>query len=144
MQLKLYNKALTYLANREHSRLELAQKLEKNCEDVNLIQQVLDQLTQQNLLSDQRFAEQYVRMRVNRGFGSQRIEQELKQRGISAELIAQSLQQDEIDWYEQTRKAWQKRFKTLPKDLQERAKQVRFLLYRGFTSEQINELLSSH
>ena len=141
-QLKLYNKALTYLANREYSRLELAQKLEKNGDDVNLIQQVLDQLVQQNLLSDERFAEQYVRIRANRGFGPQRIKQELKQRGISVELVAQSLQQDQIDWYKQMQRAWQKRFKTLPKDLQERAKQVRFLLYKGFTSEQVNELLS--
>ena len=81
-------------------------------------------------------------MRANRGFGSERIAQELKQRGVVAELIDEYLNKGNIDWNERLQSTWQKRFKTRPKDYQEQSKQMRFLLYRGFTMEQIQELFS--
>jgi regulatory protein len=139
----LHEKALIFLTQREHSRHELEKKLTKFSEDVDILQQVLNALVQQDLLSDARFTEQYIRMRARRGFGPQRIEQELKQRGISSELIEQYLDQGDIDWYEKTQSTWQKKFKKMPKEYQERMKQMRFLQYRGFTTEQIQMLFAN-
>lgn len=133
----LHDKALLYLSQREHSRHELDQKLAKCSEHAEMRQEVLDALVQQNLLSDERFTEQYIRMRARRGFGPQRIEQELRQRGVSCDLIEQSLQHADIDWDENTYAIWEKKFKTMPDDYKQRSKQMHFLQYRGFTTEQI-------
>ncbi|QBQ56119.1 regulatory protein RecX [Nitrosococcus wardiae] len=133
---------LEMLARREHSSWELHRKLTARGYQSNLIEAVLAELERDNLQSDQRFAESYIRSRAERGFGPRRIAAELKERGISEALIADGLIQ-ERDWDNQAMKARSKRFgQALPSSLGERARQMRFLQYRGFTQEQINRALS--
>lgn len=136
------NLLLGMLARREYSSWELQRKLTVRGYPSTAIEGALGELWQDNLQSDQRFAENYFRSRVERGFGPRRIAAELKQRGVSAALITESLTQGR-DWESQATKVRHKRFgQALPSHPKERARQMRFLQYRGFTQEQINYTLS--
>lgn len=136
----LNERALNLLARREHSVSELKTKLLKADFEIDDIHNVISKLTQSGLQSDQRFAENYLRYRSQRGFGSQRIKLELKERGVSAEIISDALEKTEIDWFALAYNVRSKRFgEQYPEDFKDRAKQQRFLQYRGFTHEQITE-----
>ena len=136
------HKAMDFLARREHSRHELTRKLESKCYSSEEIESTLDSLVRDNLLSDQRFAEAYVSSRSKRGFGPQRIARELSQRGIDESIQQQAIDTCEVDWWALAREQQQKKFKVLPKDYRDKAKQARFLQYRGFSFEQINAVFS--
>jgi regulatory protein len=131
--------ALGRLARREHSKAELQDKLTRKGFEEQVITNVLTELEQQGLLSDERFTEAYVRYRGNLGFGPRRIEQELRERGVPDHLIAAYLDSSDSHWLDEVRQVRQKRFGAgVPSDYKDRAKQMRYLQYRGFTHEQIN------
>ncbi len=133
--------ALRLLARREHSRFELRKKLIEREIALDIIEPLLTQLVTQGVLSDQRFVENYIRARVNKGYGPVRIAAELNQRGITADLIDELLDPHAELWLEKINSVKHKRFgKIIPKDFNERAKQMRFLQYRGFTIEQIQQI----
>lgn len=140
----IQNTALSLLARREHSRLELRQKLTKRYESsVQVIDQVLAKLQEDGYLSDERFAEAYLRSRMAKGFGEQRVEQELKLRGINDDLIAQSfenLSQQGALFDDGAMRVWRKKFDVLPSDFAQKVKQARFLRYRGFSQDQIERV----
>ena len=129
------------LSLREHSRFELERKLLRRF-DTALVQQVLQNLEQQGLQSDTRFAEQYVYSRRNRGYGPVRIRAELLERGVSEELITVWLDVPARDWQALMLEAVTKKFGDLPPaDRKEMAKRGRFLSSRGFPSWMINDYL---
>lgn len=133
---------LEMLSRREHSIWELKRKLVVRGYQSNLIEAVLVELCRDNLQSDQRFTENYIRSRVEHGFGPHRIAAELRERGVSTELIINCLKQED-QWDSQVIKARNKRFgQVIPSSLKERNQQIRFLQYRGFTQEQINHALN--
>jgi regulatory protein len=135
--------ALRALARREHSQQELRRKLHRYAED-DLVLQVLKSLCEQNLQSDERFAAVYINYRSGRGYGPLRIEAELRERGVAAEIISTSLAAAMIDWFVLADKVRRKRFGAdLPNDYSQRARQMRFLQYRGFDGEQIKVVLTS-
>lgn len=139
--------AIGLLARREHSASELRHKLGQHDIEPTAIEECLKLLREQGLQSDQRFAENYLRYRSQKGMGPQRIEHELRQKGISAELIQTVMRDSEIDWYALANTVRCKRFgEQEPRDFTERAKQQRFLQYRGFSHEHITESfdLGSH
>jgi len=130
--------ALNLLARREHSYYELKQKLQQRNYPLELITEQLDRLKSQGLINETRFIENFVRSRTQKGYGPIRISAELHQRGISTELIEEFVNSTAEHWIELAKQACIKRFgKKIPKDFAERAKQVRFLQYRGFGFEQI-------
>ena len=133
-------RAISYLARREHSALELSRKLQKAGFDENEIADTLDKLQQAGLQSDLRFAESFISSRSNRGYGSIRIRMELQNRGVNPDIITDSLQQADIDWFALAAEVRCKRFgEQSPEDYKSRAKQQRFLQYRGFTHDEITE-----
>lgn len=135
--------AMNLLARREHSRQELERKLSARTSNNALLAQVLDKLTEQGLQSDQRFAEAFVRSRITRGQGLYRIQQELRQRGVADSITGVALEEIEIDWFELAKETALRRFGETPtKDPKERAKRMRFLQYRGFSSDQIQYAMS--
>ena len=135
---KSYATALRLLARREHSMLELQHKLSGRKFPDAVVGKVLDELVQESLLSDQRFAETYIRGRYERGYGPVRIQVELRERGISGSLMAASLGELSPFWADSARRERRKRFgQAFPEDYRERAKQMRFLQQRGFTGDQI-------
>ena len=136
-------RALRYLAQREHSRLELEQKLSAYARfsTPEAISNVLDKLEQNGLLSAERVVEQVIRTRRSR-FGSQRIVYALKKKGIDEQLIDSilpTLKETELDT---AFKIWQKKFDQLPNTREERGKQMRFMMSRGFSMEIIQQVLS--
>lgn len=133
-----YTTALRLLARREHSELELRHKLIGRSFTDTIVDAVVMQLADEGLLSDQRFAEVYVRSRFERGYGPLRIRAELRERGISGDLTEQMLAGLSRRWVESAGRQRSKRFgHQLPADYRQRTKQMRFLQQRGFTSDQI-------
>ena len=136
---RCYQSALGYLARREHSRLELINKLSKKpfSKDVDL-PSLCNSLEASNYLSDERFAEMFVRSRVSRGQGEMKISYELRQRGVKEVFIEAALLEEGADWLVLAREQREKRFGVeIPKDFKERARQSRFLAGRGFSGEVI-------
>jgi regulatory protein len=136
--------AIEYLARRDHASFELRNKLTRKGFEENVINHVLIQLQADNLLCDERFAENYVHVRTHKGYGPLRIHQELQKRGIGKEIIIDVLETDDILWKKRARQARQKRFGgSLPQNRREFAKQARFLQNRGFADYHIKSALSA-
>jgi regulatory protein len=135
--------AVRALARREHSRLELERKLGARGYSTAIIATTLDRLEDSGLLDAGRFCESFVRARVAKGQGPARIERELAERGIDAELAGLALTQGSEDWVALACRVRRRRFgEALPETYQERARQSRFLQYRGFSMDQIRAALS--
>lgn len=132
----LRSKALAMLTRREHSQLELQQKLAELGADDSQIKSILDEFIAQSWQSDTRFTDVFIRSYARKGQGALNIKQELKQRGITdKELIEPFLA--EHDWFELAQQTRLKKFgEDLPIERKEQARQLRFLQYRGFSSEQ--------
>lgn len=134
--------AMDLLARREHGRVELTRKLRQRGAPDELIAATLERLAEEGLLSEARYLESFVASRARAGYGPMRIREELAQRGLPRPAIEQALSEAEVDWGEQLRELWQRKFAgQLPQGMREKAKQARFLGYRGFSQEQIGRLL---
>lgn len=133
--------AMDLLARREHGRVELTRKLRQRGATDELIDAALDRLAEQGLLSEARYLNSFVASRARGGHGPLRIREELAQRGLPRDAIEQALSEAEIDWNEQLRAVWQRKFGQLPVDARERAQQGRFLAYRGYPLDLIGRLL---
>jgi len=139
-ELSLRARALQYLARREYSRAELRGKLLPHVQEGEDPDVLLDDLTARGWLSDTRAVTQLLHAKRSR-FGTQRIAQELRQKGIAEELIGDvlpGLKESELD---AARNVWQKKFGVLPQDTNEKARQVRFLQSRGFGFDVIFQVL---
>ncbi len=133
-----YVAAMRMLVRREHSQLELKQKLQLKDFDSALIASAIDLLIEQNYQSDERFSEDFITMRFNQGKGPIKISGELKQRGI--EVFDLSV----FDWFALAQKIRVAKYgEDLPSDYKEITKQKRFLQSRGFDFDQINQAFSS-
>ena len=133
--------AMDLLSRREHSTYELTQKLKKRDFDIDAIEAALDQLQQDNLLSDSRFIESIVNSRVNTGFGPFKILYELRQKGISTERAEDYLSGLSVEWEPLMAVQRSKKYgPDLPVDYREKMKQARFLQNRGFSPESVMRL----
>lgn len=130
------------LARREHSEFELRQKLHIREFDGDEIEGAIARLLEKDYLSDVRFAQSTCRYRANRGYGWRYIANELKQKGVCSTIIQQLQKNCEIDWYLQAELAYNKRFgeswENKPQvDQKQQTKSIRFLQYRGFSTDEI-------
>jgi regulatory protein len=134
--------AMNLLARREHSTQELRDKLLARGFEDDEIAPALQTLSREDLLSDERFTESFVHSRVQRGSGPVKIRAELRQRGVTDEIIANWLDERDPAWLERAEVVRCKKFgSTLPLDYKEKARQARFLQYRGFSAEQTRYVL---
>ena len=130
-------RALRHLAQREHSRLELEQKLARRVADTPeasaaaQIAQALDELCARGLISAERVAESVLTSRAPR-FGVHRLRQTLQAKGLDATLVAATLDTARLTELERARALWQRRYGTAPASATDRARQMRFLAGRGF------------
>lgn len=141
-RLSLKGRGLQILAQREHSRSELRRKLLVHAQKdeaeaaaaIERVEAVLDWLQANRYLCEERFVESRVHARASR-FGNLRIRQELAQHGVAVSAdTAQQLKQSER---ERAREVWSRKFGRVALDTAERARQMRFLAGRGFSSEAI-------
>lgn len=148
---RLLDRAMRILAMRDHSEQELRRKLGavlpgKN-EDEQAqampedIEKVIAWCHEQHYLDDARFAERYIASRSRKGYGPQRIRQELQQKGISRTACDSAFADCEVDWEAQARDQAERKFGApLPRTFPEKAKVQRFLLYRGYYMEDIQAI----
>ncbi len=130
--------ALNLLARREHSLRELRTKLSSRGYEAGEIGRTLDRLAGRDLVSDERFAEAFLRSRLERGQGPLRIRAQLRERGVGAPLIDAVLKEAEVDWDRCAATARSRRFgEGPPGDREEMARQARFLRGRGFSEGQV-------
>ena len=141
-QPSLRARAVRYLAQREHSRVELTRKLSRYCDEPEVIETLLDDLERANLLSGERFAQSLIHRRQQR-YGNLRIAQELGTHGLAAEATAAPLQALKDSELPRAQAAWARKFQSLPLDAAERARQARFLTQRGFSSDTVRAVLRS-
>lgn len=133
-------RAVGYLSRREHAREELARKLSAYAEDAAEVDAVLDALEKEGWLSTERFAQSLVHRRASRQ-GAARIVQELRQRGVDDNQVAELRDQLRATEYDRALEVWKKRFNAKPDDRAVYAKQARFLASRGFAHDVIRRIL---
>lgn len=146
---QLYHYAIWLLGRREYAGAELARKLKRKITEKqetspteeNVLPQVIARLTDSQYLDDTRSIALFFQAGVRKLHGPVRIRQELRRKGFDGELIDAVFSAQETDWFEQAREAKMKKFgESSPADYKEKQKQMRYLMYRGFTSDQIYEL----
>jgi len=153
----LKNKGVSLLARREHSRYELREKLLKSLpnndcgQSEHLIDEALEWVVDMGYLDEQRYADMVLRSRVAKGYGAQRVRQELSQKRVAPEIVQASFESCDVDWYELAKSVFERRFVSVGESAGEsigenvssleraklKAKQQRFLYGRGFSSDEI-------
>lgn len=136
---------MDYLARREYGRDELVRKMSAAGFSADVADEAVARLADEGLQSDARFAAGFVQSRINQGKGPVRMRQELKERGLAASAIDAAIAEADADWFEMARRVRSRKFGgELPGDFPEKARQMRFLQYRGFDADQVEAAVSSH
>ncbi len=131
---KIRRAAMNMLARREYSRLELEDKLSQKFANPNAVTLVVNRLRTENLQSDSRYIEAFVRSKIARGQGLLKIQAELLNKGIDEDMFKNICLEMRIDWNTLAKQvASRKIFHRKPSNHKERSKIIRFLQYRGFT-----------
>lgn len=138
--LSLKGRALRCLAAREHSRAELLRKLAPHEEEPGQLERVLDELQAKGFISEERVAASLLHRRAAR-LGDRRIRQELQAKGLDAPTVAQALAQLQGTELERAQAVWQRKFGGPAQEAKERARQVRFLMARGFSAEVVRRVV---
>jgi regulatory protein len=133
-----------YLARREYSKQELIDRLSARC-DKTMLLKVLEQFEEAGYQSDERFAGVLLRSKSQQGYGLRRVQMDAKRKGLDSNLIQEAEEQEEIDWFEQARSVYQRKYSTkLEKgDYKEYQKRQRFMINRGFSFDQIRYAMES-
>jgi regulatory protein len=135
-QPSLKGRALRLLSQREHSRLELERKLKPFEEVPGELAAALDFLQAKDFINENRVVESVVNRRASK-LGASRIKQELQSKGVDGQSIQDAMLGMRESEVERAREVWRKKFGTPAEDAAARAKQVRFLISRGFAAEAV-------
>ncbi|MBS0350192.1 MAG: regulatory protein RecX [Proteobacteria bacterium] len=134
--------ALRFLARREYSKAQLRNKLLAKGWDQEQIHAVLEDLASNKLQDDHRYTAVYIRHRIEAGYGPRRIFAELNKNGVG-QFDQALMDENDPEWIERLKTVWQKKFKNkIPQDDKTKFQQIRFLLSRGFTPEQVKFLFT--
>jgi regulatory protein len=134
--------AMNLLARREHSLGELRQKLLRRFDDETLLETQLQKLVEENLQSDDRYAQSFARQRAGRGYGPGRVRQEMRRKALSDDAINRAFEAAELDWWALAEAVYRKKFGEPGRvELKEKARRIRFLQYRGFAADHYQHLL---
>ena len=141
MKPSLKGRALRLLSQREHSRKELEQKLKPHEETPGELAEALDFLAAKDFINEKRVVESVVNRRSSK-LGAARVRQELMAKGLPVDDIAEAVEAMRGTELERALVVWRKKFGEPPSDASERAKQVRFLVSRGFAAEVVRRLVA--
>jgi len=134
---------LQYLIRREHSQRELLKKVSEKGYPKSLVLMIIEELAEQGLQSDSRFAESYARSRVHKGVGPLRIKAELQQRGAAGQPFNMAVEDIIGSWYELLQQVYDKKYAGIPYSApKEQLKRCRFLQQRGFSNDMIRRVMS--
>ena len=143
IEVSLRERAMNFLAKREHSRQELRIKLSRYAFDEADIELTLSELSQDNLQSDERFVDDYIRSKQRSGYGVHYIQQQLNQRGIDAALTKRALSAFD-EWQDILKAVWDKKYGDRCLSMDETVKAQRFLLSRGFDIADVRSIIDDH
>jgi regulatory protein len=130
-----YDRGLSMLARREHSRRELRARLQHGGYEEAEAAEAIRRLGEQNYQDDERFGEMLLRARVAHGYGPARIRAELLSHGLKATRIDALIASAEVDWNALALAQLRKKYGSKPAaDHAERGKRAQFLLRRGFAA----------
>ena len=138
---RLRSYAFAVLTRKEYSKADLIEKLALYAEHRDEVITLVEELARENYQSDQRVAEMMLSSQKRKGKGPNRIKLALKNKKINSELIQEELK--ETDWVAEAYSLKVKKFgKTVERDPKLKAKQIRFLQYRGFDLDTIFKVIA--
>ena len=136
-------KLLDLLSRREHSKYELLTKLKLRVESKSSLEDEINKLSEENLQSDLRFSESYIRSRYNSGFGPIRIKYDLSVRRVKESVVLTAFNEIDLDWVEKLKKEKIKKYgNSSSENMQELSKRIKFFIQRGFEKEMINKVIN--
>ncbi|GAA6166330.1 regulatory protein RecX [Sessilibacter corallicola] len=152
---KVFNHAVFLLSRRDYTTHELKQKLvvkfvrsdKSKIENAHVfIEQAITKISEYGYLNDARYCESFIRMSAGKYRGKTRIKNELKFKGVNNQLIENAFNACEIDWFELAtvcleRKLGNTSMHEVLSDHKLKSKYFRFLMSRGFNSEEIQNAM---
>ena len=141
-----FNYIVNLLARREYSEFEIRNKMQEKAFPEEEIDQAIAQCQAKNWQSDRRFAENYLNSRAQKGYGAIRIRQELRQlKGVSSEIIDETLMETEVDWYEMAENLLRKKFPDYadPQTPKMKQKMWQYMMSHGFRSDEFADLIGN-
>lgn len=126
------------LNRRDYAVAEIRAKLIKDGYDSAIVASVLDRAVAGHALDDARFADVYIRSKLSCGWGCQRIERGLAERGIEAQSVP-GWPYDYVDVAAEADRAYELASRRRLTGKNDYAKLVRFLLSRGFLMKEAQE-----
>ena len=138
--LSLKGRALRLLSQREHSRAELVAKLGPHVQEGEDLGALLDDLQAKDFINETRVVESVVHRRASR-LGAARIRQELQAKGLPAEAVQCAVEQLKDSELDRAREVWRRKFGAVAPDAPARAKQMRFLMARGFSGDVVHRVV---
>ena len=136
----LKGRALRLLSQREHSRAELERKLAEHETEPGQLAQALDELQARGFISEERVIESVIHRRASK-LGTARVKQELQSKGLSTEAMGEALEQLRSTEFARAREIWVRKFGEPATEPKEKARQVRFLMSRGFAAEVVRKIV---
>ena len=140
LQPSLKGRALRLLSQREHSRLELERKLAEHETEPGQLAKALDELQARGFISEERVIESVIHRRAGK-LGTARVRQELAAKGLSGEAVAAAVEQLRGSELARAREVWSRKFGAPATDPKEKARQIRFLVSRGFAAEVVRRVV---
>jgi len=137
----LKGRALRLLSNREHSKLELANKLKQHAQSEEELSQVLEWLQVKGFINEQRVLESVVYRRAPK-LGYARVARELQEKGLAASAVALAVKELKQTEAERAKTVWLKKFKRPALTVADKAKQMRFLMSRGFAPSTVIQIVN--
>lgn len=138
---RLRSYAFAVLTRKEYAKAELIEKLCLYAENRDEVLELVDELSRENYQSDQRVAETLLSSQKRKGKGPNQIKMKLKSKKIDTALIIDELK--ETDWVQQAYELKLKKYgPEVTKDPKVKAKQIRFLMYRGFEMDAIMKAIN--
>ena len=133
---RLRSYAFAVLTRREYSKADLIEKLALYAPDYDEVVTLVEELARENYQSDQRVAEMMLASQKRKGKGPNRIKMALKSKKLDSALVQDELK--ETNWLEQAYQLKVRKYGVdVAQDVKLKAKQIRFLQYRGFEMDVI-------
>ncbi|MCC6548806.1 MAG: regulatory protein RecX [Ignavibacteriaceae bacterium] len=151
-RLQIKQRAIFLLYMRQHSKTELKRKLKSKFREHDLIDGVIEKLSENGLLNDARFAEHYTESLVRKHSGVNKIKAKLFEKGINREISIENLERtkDELaeEYHEGLTDEFRKKIRQLKKkNLQQKdliIRVTRYLLSKGFTFQEIKNCINEN
>ena len=133
-------RALRLLSLREQSRAELERKLAAHEGEPGELARALDELQARGFINEARVVDSLIHRRAAK-LGTARVKQELQAKGLSPEAMGEALEQLRSTELERAREVWARKFGEPATEPKEKARQIRFMVSRGFAAEVVRKVV---